>query len=348
MTNNFNLVNESALLRVLHVIPYDGVGGVEIAAKSMGSVRQGRVVFSLSFIFQNIKNRNDVWRTFNLFMIISAARIISRSKVDVVVVSLWRSAIVGIFVKLFSRKTKLVTFLHCAQSKHFFDYCFNRLAMLFSDAIWVDSSQTMTQRVPPSYRSRCRVISFVTRRIEATQEMPIRPTFIFWGRLTAQKDLEKAIRIFLGIYQKRPDARFLLIGPDGGALHKLQSLVTTLKIRDAVTFLGQLTHAEIGQHAAFASFYLQTSVYEGMAMSVVESMQLGLVPVVTPVGEIAAYCVHGKNALIVESEKQIIEDILNLFEDSNCYGNLRANAIATWENSMLYRDSILAACEALV
>ena len=40
---------------------------------------------------------------------------------------------------------------------------------------------------------------------------------------------------------------------------------------------------------ANASFYLQTSKFEGFAMSVVESMMMGLVPVVTPVGEIGRY-----------------------------------------------------------
>lgn len=348
MTNNSNLVNESVIYRVLHVIPYDGIGGVEIAAKSMGFMRQGRVVFSIMFIFQGIRNRKDVWRTFNLLRVISTARTISRSNVDAVVVSLWRSAIVGILVKLFNQKIKFITFLHCAQSKHFFDYFFNRLALSFSDAVWVDSRQTMLQRVPPSYQSKCRIISFVTRRLKASPEMLVRPAFIFWGRLTPQKDVAMAIRIFSGIHKKRPDAHFSIIGPDGGSLHELQALRTSLKIEDFVTFHGQLSQAEIAQHATTASFFLQTSVYEGMAMAVVESMQLGLVPVVTPVGEIAAYCVHGKNALIVESEEQAIVDCLNLIADNNCYRNFRINAVATWENSVLYRESVMAACEALV
>ena len=47
-----------------------------------------------------------------------------------------------------------------------------------------------------------------------------------------------------------------------------------------------------------------------MAFSVVEAMQLGLVPVVTAVGEIRAYCHNGQNAVRIETDEQAVEDVL--------------------------------------
>lgn len=340
--------NESKIYRFSHVIPYDGVGGVEMAAKSMGSVRQGRIDFSLNFIFNNIRGRKDIWQTFNVLKIISSGFKISKSNFEFVVVSLWRSSIVGLIAKLLNRRIKLITFLHNTRDAHFLDYFLTKLSLRFSDFVWVDSVGTMMQRVPLKYRSRCRVISFVTRLLKPSALIAVRPNFIYWGRLTAQKNVARAIRIFAGIQKIHPEARFSIVGPDGGTLSDLKALCALLGLEDSVIFLGRASQDEIVQHAASASFYLQTSEYEGMAMSVVESMQLGLVPVVTPVGEIGNYCTEGKNALMVETDQQAVDDVLCLLDDDARYKILRANAIATWADCLLYRDSVLAACEALV
>jgi glycosyltransferase involved in cell wall biosynthesis len=93
---------------------------------------------------------------------------------------------------------------------------------------------------------------------------------------------------------------------------------------------------------------LQTSLYEGMSMSVIESMQMGLVPLVTPVGEIGAYCKQGMNAVIVESDQKAAEDILDLLNANDRYQLLRVNAIATWKDKPLYHESILVACKAAI
>lgn len=91
-------------------------------------------------------------------------------------------------------------------------------------------------------------------------------------------------------------------------------------------------------------FYLQTSDLEGMAMSVLEAMQLGLVPVVTPVGEIASYCRHQENSLLITSDRQAVDDILGLLNNSRMYEQLRERAIATWTDKPLYSESVVQAC----
>ncbi|MDG1226130.1 MAG: hypothetical protein P8P11_06220, partial [Burkholderiales bacterium] len=45
--------------------------------------------------------------------------------------------------------------------------------------------------------------------------------FIFWGRLHKHKGLEQSIKIFYDIKGDFPDARFTIIGPDGGMKKKL-------------------------------------------------------------------------------------------------------------------------------
>jgi glycosyltransferase involved in cell wall biosynthesis len=173
---------------------------------------------------------------------------------------------------------------------------------------------------------------------------PVAPVFIFWGRIHAQKGLKRALKIFLGIVEVRPDARFIVIGPDCGDLSCFSSIVRQLGIESNVSFEGALEFSEIRKRAEQASFYLQTSELEGMAMSVVEAMQLGLVPVVTPVGEIKHYACHKKNALVVLDDRTAVYDVLEMLSEPARYLTCRQNAIATWATKPLYRDDVLRAC----
>ena len=267
-----------------------------------------------------------------------------RRQPDVLIVSLWRSYIVGLLVKLLRRNVILVLFLHNAENEHCLDTICTRLAASLADEIWADFKTTLTERVPSPRTTRCRVISFLARRFKPLPQGKVEPSFIFWGRLTPQKGLERAIRVFAAIREKIPSARFRIIGPDVGLLHALKSLCKSLDMDDAVVFSGVATHDEIAGFAQYASFYLQTSEYEGMAMSVVEAMQMGLVPVVTFVGEISSYCRNGYNAVIVEFERQAVEDVIQLLHSTDQYLALRSAAIATWDDKPLYRDSMLDAC----
>ena len=50
-------------------------------------------------------------------------------------------------------------------------------------------------------------------------------------------------------------------------------------------------------------------------MSVLESMQLGLIPIVTDVGEIKNYCVHNHNSIIFKDMELTKETIIKLMKN---------------------------------
>lgn len=333
------------MFRIVHLIPYDGLGGVEAAAKTISYFKAQHFEFCVEYIFLGIKGAKETLRTYNLFDIISKALRYSNGDADVLIVSLWRSCIVGCIVKLFRRRVKLVVFLHCSEDKHFADRIFTRAAAVLADEIWADSKTTLVTRIPFLRKKRSRVISFVARKFEAPAQQGAEPSFIFWGRLTPQKGIERAIRIFEKIHYKIPSAQFRIIGPDAGSLPALKLLCASLNLNEAVSFTGVRTHDEIADIARNASFYLQTSEYEGMAMSVVEAMQLGLVPVVTPVGEIGLYCRNGSNSVIVQTDQQAAEAVIQLLHSNARFQALRSAAIATWKDQPLYRDTLLKACQ---
>ena len=337
--------------KIIHLVPRNGIGGVETAVRSMEKVKHDRINFTIDYITEVVANGGTLqkWVAFisPLPLVMAARRVISNDA-DVLIVSLWRSAIVGLLVKCMNPKIKLVVFIHTTTDVHWVDFIFTRLAMNFAVAVWADSNASLQKRFPNLDSERSKIISFITSRIEALPAPKASPSFVFWGRLNTNKGLDKSLRIFAEVVKQYPDARFSIIGPDDGVLKATQQLSESMCLTNNVFFLGAATLAKLKTHALEVTFYLQTSLYEGMAMSVVEAMQMGLVPIVTPVGEISSYCCHNFNALIVKSEKQILENVMDLLENEERYQIIRHNAIATWKDAPLYAETILQACEELI
>ena len=298
------------MYKIVHLVPYDGIGGVETAAKTMMHVYDGNIDFEVKYIFdsKNKSRKQIIKSTYNPIKLLSAALGFRKNTVDVLIVSLWRSLIVGVLVKIFRPKIKLVTFLHLAKHAHCIDAICNSVALPLSSQIWADSEATRKGRLSFSKQRQCHVISFVTKKIEPLPLKTVAPVFIFWGRITTQKGLGRAILIFSEIHKQYRHAKFLVVGPYDNDAVKIKKLCASMGLEESVVFNGSATFEEIINYAGPASFYLQTSIIEGMAMSVVESMQLGLVPIVTPVGEIRNYCQDGHNAVIVETDKRSIRN----------------------------------------
>ncbi len=338
----------SDMVKVVHLIPFDGVGGVEVAARSIGSSVNGDIAFEIRYIFENIELGKNYWAIFNPFRMVIVAWRLARSDVDLLIVSLWRSSIVGLMAKLFRPKLRLITFLHLDKNVHFLDFIFTYLSTRFSIQIWADSQASLDKRISNLQISKGRIISFVTQRYKSLPEQNVDPSFVFWGRITQQKNLVQSVYLFSAVLKCRPDAKFTIIGPDAGALNVIKNLCASLGLTRSVLFTGPLSHKEIIKHAQRASFYLQTSVSEGMAMSVVEAMQFGLVPVVTAVGEISAYCRDGVNAVVVSSNEQTVASVLALLNDNDKYQEIRRCAISTWLDKPIYKDSILMTCNDVI
>jgi glycosyltransferase involved in cell wall biosynthesis len=340
--------------KVVHLIPYDGIGGVEAAARTMAVVDAPDLTFALRYIFPEVSSRAGRGATFNLARIGGTARALVAERPDLLVVSLWRSALVGILVKLLSPRTKLVLFVHNSLDAHAADRMATRAALRLSDAVWTDSDASVAQRFPRPPGKPVTTISYLSQRLEplpAPAEGPPAPVFAFWGRLSPQKNVGRALALFARIHAARPDARFHVIGPDGGEAALLRAKVAELGLEDAVTFEDGMPFEAVRRRLAEtgARFCLQTSRYEGMAMSVTEAMQLGLVPVVTPVGEIARYCRGGENAVLVgDSDEAAADQVLALLGDRQAWDALRARGLQAWAGRPLYRDSVLAAARALL
>lgn len=337
--------------KVVHLIPYDGLGGVEEAARSLLGEPVSDVDFQIEYLFPKVSSRTDRAKTFNVFQMLSVSIALVRTPPDILILSLWRSVAAGLVVKLFRPRTRLVLFLHNSRDAHFADRAMTRAGARFASAIWADSAATLERRLPKPYSAPTKVVSFVLRKIDAAcvpnPDGKPTPVFAYWGRFSEQKNIPRALRLFSEFLKHFPLAHFHLIGATAKEKEPWRDRVRAAGLEQNVTVHEAMSFEDITVIAAEASFYLQTSNYEGMAMSVVEAMQLGLVPMVTPVGQIGHYCRDGENAVLLpisdddpESQKHVVSQLTNLLSgDGDDWRQLRAAAISEWKNAKTYRGS---------
>lgn len=334
------------MLKVVHIVPYDGIGGVENAARSALKEVTDDISFRLLYIVGEPLVPNELVISSSYHSknnpqahIIALAKLL-RLNPDIVVCSLWRTVFIGVMYKILRPRKKLVCFLHSASTVHFLDRLLNYLLMAFSSAIWADSQSTLQKRVPRILKKKSHyIVSFVTEHLAAEPFHAPRPVFMFWGRLHRQKGVDRALELFKLITARYPNGRFYIFGPDGGELKSLRSQVHEMDLVRNVSFEGPVSIQTIVEAAKATSFYLQLSRTEGMAMSVVEAMQLGLVPVVAPVGGIEHYCKGGGNSIIYQSgeKMKVVDAISELIDEPGLYSKMREASIKQWEHAPLYR-----------
>ncbi|MGP3979557.1 glycosyltransferase [Streptomyces sp. KR80] len=115
------------------------------------------------------------------------------------------------------------------------------------------------------------------------------PTVLYCARVQARKRPEDFISAIPTVLAKYPDARFVLAGPDTGALAgEMLELARSRHVAHAVQYVGALGHAEVLEQLRRSDVYVLPSVVEPFAVSVLEAMSVGLPVVVTKTGGLSA------------------------------------------------------------
>jgi len=338
--------------QVVHVIPIDGIGGVETAARSVLDHADPAIDFRIVLIAgrtiapDRARVAESPFRSpLNPLALLRALWVCLRSRPDVLIFSLWPSLPLLLLCRVLLPQARHVLFLHLEAPPHVVDRVLSRWATRAADEVWADSAATLEARVADPRKPR-RVISFVVNRVAVagTGETPL-PRFVCWCRLSVQKGIDRAIRLIALLRSRGVPASLDVWGPDGGQREPLAALAGELGVADHVRFPGPAARNDLPRVAAGASFFLQLSRAEGMAMGTVEAMQLGLVPVTTAVGEMARYVVDGHNGLIVDPNRlELAADALAaLLRDADGYRSLRRSAIERWQSAPTYAEDLQAA-----
>ena len=167
-----------------------------------------------------------------------------------------------------------------------------------------------------------------------------RPVLAFAGRLTAQKDLGRA----LDAMRELTDARLLIAG-DGPERASLEAAAG-----ERVEFLGPLPRAEALGLLRAADASILTSAWENFPHGVVESLAVGTPVIATRTGGVAEVVHDGENGLLVEpgDTDAFVAAVRRYLDDSELRERLRAAAapsVAEYDADAVYGrlQAILAA-----
>ncbi|MDA0283416.1 MAG: glycosyltransferase [Planctomycetota bacterium] len=176
------------------------------------------------------------------------------------------------------------------------------------------------------------------------------PVAISVARLSPEKDFETLIRATWILIKDRPDFRLRIVG-DGSERSRLERLAKELNLNDHVEFLGE--RSDISQLMSKAGFFVSSSLSEGISLTLLEAMSVGLPVVTTRVGGNPEIVVEGKTGRLVSpnSPEQLalaMRDLLRDQEGWPVYGELARqrveqhfdvrNMVRQYEN--LYRELI--------
>jgi glycosyltransferase involved in cell wall biosynthesis len=109
-------------------------------------------------------------------------------------------------------------------------------------------------------------------------------TLLFVGRLAAIKDLPTMIKAVAIAVSSVPDLQLWIVG-HGAVRQELEDLVHQLNMEKHVTFWGE--RLDVAHFFSAADVYTMSSVSEGLPMSLLQAMSVGLPAIVTDVGGMA-------------------------------------------------------------
>lgn len=150
-------------------------------------------------------------------------------------------------------------------------------------------------------------------------------------------DNETAIRAFLEVHRKYPDATLTIAG-SGPLAESLRSLANTLGLAYAIKFSGRLDRDAMAKAYREADIAINPSLVDNMPNSILEAMASGIPVVSTNVGGVP-FIVHDQDtALLVppKSPDAMANAILRLIEDAVLSEKLVDNGLAevekyTWQ-----------------
>ena len=144
-------------------------------------------------------------------------------------------------------------------------------------------------------------------------------TLVFIGRLAAVKDLGTLIRAVALAREQVRDLELWIVG-DGSVRGELEALSVELGVAEAVRFWGR--QMQTARFYAAADVFAMSSTSEGLPMSLLQAMSVGLPALVTEVGGMAEVVRLAKCGLMapVGDWQKMAEQIILLARD----GTLRA------------------------
>lgn len=325
---------------IYYLLPSLDIGGVEVAAAKARDALSKELDLTYATIRAPKSNMPLMQST--PLSVSFLAKLFFRRHSALLVTSLWPAHLVGLF--LAGVGVPWIAFFHSAKnagSWHSRAICW--LAFRYSSARLFDSDRTRNSFDPATTSSGSYVVPFIFPRptLAITQTAVREIDLLFVGRFVEVKRIDLCIALvsesirllptfkaaFVGYGELEPDlVKFAQTHPDNVAIHGVMPPNAAMLMMSS------------------SKCILCLSDFEGMAMSVVEGIQAGCIPIVRPVGEIphyapptsAIYCIDPNEIPALAQELvALVGDSVKL-EEMKAQGSLMLNQYVTYPDAFLH------------
>ena len=137
-------------------------------------------------------------------------------------------------------------------------------------------------------------------------------TFIWVGRLDANKDPLTVIDAFSKFLPHQPDARMFMFFHTEELRKEIENRIAPFQ--NNIRLLGKIPHAELQPWFNSSDFIISASHYEGSGVAVCEGMSCGCIPLVTNIPSFRMMTGHGKSGRLYEAGRA--DELLQLLMET--------------------------------
>ncbi|MBP5692300.1 MAG: glycosyltransferase family 4 protein [Bacteroidales bacterium] len=152
-------------------------------------------------------------------------------------------------------------------------------------------------------------------------------TFLFVGRVVADKGINELVEAFSKLYDEKPNIRLLLVGGFEEGVDPVSEKTKDLILNhEGISLYGWKD--DVREFYAASDCFVLPSYREGFPNSVLEAGAMGKPCIVTDINGANEIIVEGENGLIVppKNAEAIYSAMKRIFEDKDLYNKLQMNA----------------------
>jgi glycosyltransferase involved in cell wall biosynthesis len=345
--------------KILHIIPAFELGGVQTgilySIEKLNEIYDYKVlvigkvdeewVRGLSFPLQNYLI--TIGASVLLPGWVRGYKTVKQLKPDLIISSLWKSVGLSAPFKFFNKNVVLCGFFHNASSPHLVSSLLSKLISFVQDAAIADSYATKTFLKEFYNIKNADVVPYFFDFNLKKEKKSFDPSYVklaYFGRINRNKGANRSIELCSLL--KHYGINFIFDIYGDGPVDLYSQIIKDAGLAGCVCLKEKLPLHLVGESMKDYDFLLQLSNHEGMALSVVEAMNAGLVPLVTPVGEMERYTKDMENALWLnkpfdDNLDKLAQKVKEVIDSPDLYYKLSLSASKTFEGHKKYTDALV-------
>ena len=151
------------------------------------------------------------------------------------------------------------------------------------------------------------------------------------GRITYQKNPERLVEVLKGVREYKKDLKVAIVGT-GDLLEKVKQSVIDADLKENIHFYGFMSNPLKIMEGS--KVMIMTSRFEGLPMSVLEAMALGVPIVSTPVDGLKNVVVIGKTGFLENKNECLVERLVEIINNDELREKLSKRTKEHFDNLM--------------